>query len=243
MLIAEAQIETERPSRYLVQLCRHAENMGRHGGPMLHRPRARHLDKNASPPEMPEVQTVECSDVSGRINFSWGTSAIPASLTMKVDAGTLMLRAEAADEESLLRIQNLVARRLETIGRRDHLTVAWRRGPDVPAAAPGETAQTGDPRPAEHQHHGQPSASTTRRRPFAAGWPVVAVIALIVAAHLGLFGAMLASSRWTDGAAIGLMALFLLKAVLVKIVGRHFIAARHGTRGRMRDRGGEGGGP
>jgi hypothetical protein len=30
MLTAEAQVETERPGRYLVQLCRHASQMGQH---------------------------------------------------------------------------------------------------------------------------------------------------------------------------------------------------------------------
>jgi len=35
MLTAEARIETDRPSRYLAQLCRHAGQMSR---PMRHRP-------------------------------------------------------------------------------------------------------------------------------------------------------------------------------------------------------------
>jgi hypothetical protein len=36
MFAAEAHVETERPSRYLVQLCKHFENKGRH---LTHRPR------------------------------------------------------------------------------------------------------------------------------------------------------------------------------------------------------------
>ncbi|WP_405721858.1 DUF2218 domain-containing protein [Streptomyces sp. NBC_01537] len=39
----------------------------------------------------------------------------------------LTLRAEATDAESLQRIQDLVAGRLERIGRCDHLTVIWQR--------------------------------------------------------------------------------------------------------------------
>jgi hypothetical protein len=36
MLTAEARVQTRRPNRYLVQLCRHFSNRGRH----LHRPRS-----------------------------------------------------------------------------------------------------------------------------------------------------------------------------------------------------------
>jgi hypothetical protein len=44
---------------------------------------------------------------------------------MQALPGTLRLRAEAADEESLRRIQDLITARLEKIGRRDQLTVRW----------------------------------------------------------------------------------------------------------------------
>jgi hypothetical protein len=46
----------------------------------------------------------------------------------------LTLRAEAADQDSLTRIQDLIAGRLEKFGRREHLTVTWR-----PAQAPGSS--------------------------------------------------------------------------------------------------------
>jgi hypothetical protein len=52
---------------------------------------------------------------------------------MHAAPGCLTLRAEAADEESLRRIQEFVTARLEKIGRRDHLTVNWQ-----PADAPGD---------------------------------------------------------------------------------------------------------
>ena len=40
MLTAEAHIPTDRPSRYLAQLCKHFANKGRHLG---HRPRTHAL--------------------------------------------------------------------------------------------------------------------------------------------------------------------------------------------------------
>jgi hypothetical protein len=46
---------------------------------------------------------------------------------MQTAPDMLTLRAEATDEESLQRIQDLVAGRLERIGRRDRLTVIWQR--------------------------------------------------------------------------------------------------------------------
>ena len=57
MLTAEAQVETERPGRYLVQLCRHASQMGQH---LRQRPRTH--DGGDVPPE---VQHVEWSDTYG----------------------------------------------------------------------------------------------------------------------------------------------------------------------------------
>jgi hypothetical protein len=42
--------------------------------------------------------------------------------------GRLAVRAEAADEESLRQIQDLLTARLEKFGRREHLTVDWQDG-------------------------------------------------------------------------------------------------------------------
>ena len=39
--------------------------------------------------------------------------------------GRLAVRAEAADQESLRRIQDLLTARLQKFGRREHLTVHW----------------------------------------------------------------------------------------------------------------------
>jgi len=72
------------------------------------------------------VQHVECSDTYGIISLNWG------KWTMQASPDTLTVRAEAADEENLRRIQDLVAARLGRFGRRDHLTVIWQR-PEPPA--------------------------------------------------------------------------------------------------------------
>jgi hypothetical protein len=72
------------------------------------------------------VQHVEWSDTDGTLVFSW------ARCTMQAGPDTLTVRAEAASEENLNRIQELIARNLERFGRRDHLTVTWQR--PVPSA-------------------------------------------------------------------------------------------------------------
>ncbi len=118
MLTAEARVQTEHPTRYLVQLCRHVSKMGGH---LRHRPRSH--DGDGGPPE---IRHAEWSETDGTITLDLG------QWTMHAAPGTLSIRAEADSEENLRRIQDLVTARLEKIGRRDHLTVTWR------TEAPGE---------------------------------------------------------------------------------------------------------
>jgi len=113
MLTAEAHIQTSRPSRYLIQLCKHARYMGQHG---RHGLRA-HPGNNT--PERPQMQHAEWSDTFGILRLNWG------ECTIQANPDTLTLRAQAADEENLRRIQELIAGRLEKFGRRDHLKVTW----------------------------------------------------------------------------------------------------------------------
>ena len=47
---------------------------------------------------------------------------------MRAFPGRLTVGAEAADQESLRRIQDLLTARLQQFGRREHLTVNWRDG-------------------------------------------------------------------------------------------------------------------
>ena len=69
----------------------------------------------------PEIQQVEWSDTHGTLDMGWGRC------TMQADPGTLTVRAEAANEEGLQRVQGLIARDLERFGRREHLQVNWQR--------------------------------------------------------------------------------------------------------------------
>ncbi len=209
MLIAEAHVQTDRPSRYLVQLCRHADQMGQR---RLHRARSHDGGDTHTPPE---VQHVEWSDTYGIVRLSLG------QWTMEATADELTLRAEATNERDLQRIQDLVAGRLEMIGRRDHLTVTWRR-PDALTVPLGGTDQADDPGSTEQLRHAD---NTTGRWPLAGGsfLTTIGVIgALAIAAHLGLGGAMFAASRWTYGAAIGLVAVI----VLVKVIGFGLLTTR-----------------
>ena len=161
MLTAEAQVETERPGRYLVQLCRHARQMGQH---LRQRPRAH--DGGDAPPE---VQHVEWSDTYGIVWLSWG------QWTMQTTPDTLTLRAEATDEENLRRIQDLVAARLEIFGRREHLKVNWQRF-EAPTAQRGEG------------EHGRGATTSTPR--WVKVFPVILVklgfIALVLVVPSGL---------------------------------------------------------
>lgn len=125
MPTAEARIETDRPSRYLVQLCRHAAAMGGTDG---HQPRV-HLRGMLA---RRQVQVrAEWSETEGTLRFiPWGTCTITA------DADTLTLRIDADDEEGLHQLQDVIARDLNRFGRRDQLTVNWSQ-PETPSAQPG----------------------------------------------------------------------------------------------------------
>ena len=115
MLTAEADIPTEHAARYLARLCGHAGKMGTAGRRLGHR-RPSHAHGEAPP----EVRHVECSATAGTVSLDWG------QWTMRALPGRLTVRAEAADQENLRRIQDLLTARLQKFGRREHLTVNWR---------------------------------------------------------------------------------------------------------------------
>ncbi|MDQ2810712.1 MAG: DUF2218 domain-containing protein [Actinomycetota bacterium] len=131
MLAAEAHVQTADPGKYLIRLCSHASKMGR---PLRHRPRAH--GGGGGPPTM---QQVEWSSTHGTLRLSWG------QCTMSVSPGTLTLRAEAADAEALVRIQELVAGRLERFGRPEHLEVIWQQVPLAPGGQPVTGMDHGEP--------------------------------------------------------------------------------------------------
>lgn len=117
MPTAEARIDTPRAERYIAQLCDHLGHMG-HGRFPAHRRAGDHAG-------LPNVLQVERDDTRAAIVFDWGR----CTLTATSDA--LTLHAEADDEAALTRGQALIGRRIETIGRREQLTVTWR--PRAPA--------------------------------------------------------------------------------------------------------------
>jgi hypothetical protein len=162
----------------------------------------------------PEVHHVEWSETSGSVRLSWG------QWTMEAAPDMLTLRAEAANERDLQQIQNLVAGRLEKIGRRDHLTVTWQRS-EASGIQP-ETGQTDTPRPDGEPPH---SGRTTRRWSLHA---IGGVAALTIGAHLLLGGSVLAASRWLGWGASAIA----LAAILVKVIGVGSAALRGHRRAR-----------
>lgn len=112
MPTAEARIETTRAQRYLAQLSDHLRHMGTGGITARH-------GQHAGGHNQPTVQHAEHADRYGEFVFDWGTCKIQA-----LD-DALIIRAEAADAENLARAQSMIGHRVETIGRREHLTVTW----------------------------------------------------------------------------------------------------------------------
>jgi hypothetical protein len=119
MLTAEAHIKTERPSRYLAQLCRHVSNIYNTGRDMRHRRRSHAGGEGPGRPGLPVH--VEWSETRGTVTFGGGT------ITMQASPGVLTVRAEAADRDILRQIQDLITGLLGRFGRRDQLTVHWQR--------------------------------------------------------------------------------------------------------------------
>jgi len=111
MVTAVAHIPSDRPERYLRQLCDHAAAMGRGG----------HASHAGHGPGAAGVEvTAESSDASGTITFTtWGTCRLTA------DDGLLTLRVEALDAEGMRRIQEVLTRDLDRFGRRDGVVVSW----------------------------------------------------------------------------------------------------------------------
>lgn len=190
MLIAEACVETGRPGRYLVQLCKHFSAKGRHIGQRLHGRRG------ADPQALRDMRAVAAqaevtwSDSEGELRLPWGR------ITLKAEPEALAVRVESAEAQDLRRLQGLVAGHIERFGRREGLTVAWQGA-----------ANTGTP----------PEAGTAvrrSRRPLPA-LALVAAVALVLALHLGIGGAVLSNWRWTGWAAVGVLALVLLKVVVL----------------------------
>jgi len=121
MLTAEAVIPTGHPDRYIARLCRHASQMGQASQGSRHlRHRTRAPGGNDTPPE---VRHAEWSGTHGTVTLNWGR------WTLQAVPGALTVRAEAAAAKNLRRIPDLPTARLESFGRREHLTVNWQQAP------------------------------------------------------------------------------------------------------------------
>ena len=115
MPASQAHLPTDRPRRYLTQLCDHGTQMNLR---TLH-PRRSHNPSHDGEGMPPQPLRAEASGAEGIIDFGW------ARCLLRADAAMLVLRVEADDEQSLQRVKDAVAHQLEQIGRRDHLAVAW----------------------------------------------------------------------------------------------------------------------
>jgi hypothetical protein len=130
MLTAEARIESDRPGRYLTQLCQHLSNRGRHLGTgkgrlSRHRPGGRQGDHPR--PVTAEQVRVEWTETEGTVTFPGG------QCTMRAAGDALLLRAEAADDAALEFIENLIGSHLGRFSRREPLTVTWHPAEARPA--------------------------------------------------------------------------------------------------------------
>lgn len=134
-LTATARVPTNRASRYLAQVCKHAGQLSHLAG---QEPRG-HVLAGA-----PLVARAEASGSEGSIEFPWGRC------TLQATGDSLILRAEAERQEQLERITEGMAERLQKIGRHDGIAVTWQlASPDSrpdrdavnePAPEPGDAA-------------------------------------------------------------------------------------------------------
>ena len=109
MPTAHADVSIDRASRYLVQLCEHLNQMRGH---------ARHGATTRSNGPL-QVRRVEWTDQHGVIEFP------AARCTLDATEDTLTVTLVADEPDELRRMQDLFANRLQTIGRRDNLAIAW----------------------------------------------------------------------------------------------------------------------
>jgi hypothetical protein len=103
MVASSARVATERPTRYLKQLCEHFADSGR-----------RHSGQEFD---------VTFDDREGFINFA---PVISGSCRLNArEEGVLVLGARGTEQAALERVQRVVAKHLERFGQSDGLKVEW----------------------------------------------------------------------------------------------------------------------
>ena len=197
MPVVEARIDTDRPSRYLVQFCKHAAAMAGGG----HTARL-HLRGGGAGHGVQVA--AQWSDTHGTVTFTpWGVC------TLTADAGLLTVRIDAASDDGLARIRDIVSRDLERFTRRNPVTVAWQPSADTGTSAPDHDAGT----------------PVRRWRPTVQIGLLALAVVLVVGVHLGLAGTMVAGWRWTAIGTNVIVGLVALKILLV-VLGRRGIRRR-----------------
>jgi hypothetical protein len=126
MPAAQATISTSRAAAYLTRLCGHAAKMSTATMRLHHRPR----DHAGGAP--PQVQHVQHDGDEATVTLDCG------QWTMHAGPGQLRIRAQAPEQDSLQRIQDLLTHRFLTLARREQLTITWHPAPD-----PEEPGQPG----------------------------------------------------------------------------------------------------
>jgi hypothetical protein len=173
--------------------------------------RMRHRPPTGPSGQPPTIDHVDWSDDSGTIRFSGGTCTVSAT------PDTLTVRIDADDEDALQRLQDGVTRRLETVGRRDHLKVRWQPSNSVPGLPSDAVIPPSD------------KTLAPRSRRLGRALSLVALGALAVLLHIGLLGGALAASPWANWGADIVLAIVLLKVVTV---GAHVVLGRLAFRHR-----------
>lgn len=204
MPTAHATVPTDRASRYLAQLCRHL-------GELQHQ-----TDSPTSPdtdPEpahrrrRPQIRHLEWSDTHGTVDLGVGRLALQAT------PDALDVALEAADERTLGRLQDTVATRIQTIGRRDRLIVTWEHA-TTPTTGSG--------------HALTPGHDVGARRPRRTR-ALLAVAALAIGLHAAVATAVLTGPSWLSWAADGVLVLVGIKLAAIalgSVVLRHRLPHR-----------------
>jgi len=124
----QADITTDRASRYLAQFCKHAAAMG---SGRVHRFRMH----GGAPTGRGEVRvTAQWDEHTGTVDFDpWGRAHLEAR------PNTLLVRLDGADDEALTRMRTIIDNDLNRFGRTP-LTVVWHPAASATDAGPGHGA-------------------------------------------------------------------------------------------------------